>query len=80
MLSLDQLRQGQRALVEELVGNDVITQRLMEMGLLEGEEISLLAIAPMGDPLEIRIGDGRLSLRRTEAARVSVRLLETEAH
>ncbi|CAN5563062.1 hypothetical protein BH10PLA2_BH10PLA2_16940 [soil metagenome] len=79
MLSLDQLRQGQRALVEELVGTDVITQRLMEMGLLEGEEICLLAIAPMGDPLEIRIGDGRLSLRRTEAARVRVRLLDTEA-
>jgi ferrous iron transport protein A len=79
MLSLDQLRPGQRALVEALIGDDVLAQRLMEMGLLEGEEISLLAIAPLGDPLEIRLGDGRLSLRRTEAARVQVRLLGAEA-
>ena len=80
MLSLDQLRQGQRALVESVVGDDVVVQRLMEMGLLEGEEVCLLAFAPMGDPLEIRIGDGRLSLRRSEAARVQVRLLGAEAH
>ena len=79
MLSLDQLRQGQRALVEQMVGDDVVVQRLMEMGLLEGEEIELLAIAPLGDPIEIRIGDGRLSLRRNEAARVHVRLLGAEA-
>jgi ferrous iron transport protein A len=80
MLSLDQLRQGQRALVENLTGDDAVSQRLMEMGLLEGEEVSLLAIAPLGDPLEIRLGDGRLSLRRTEACRVAVRLLGDEAH
>jgi ferrous iron transport protein A len=79
MLSLDHLRPGQRALVEQLLGDDTLVQRLMEMGLLEGEEISLLAVAPLGDPLEIRLGDGRLSLRRTEAARVLVRLLEPEA-
>ena len=79
MLSLDQLRLGQHALVEQLLGNDAISQRLMEMGLIEGEEIHLLAIAPMGDPLEIRVGDGRLSLRRSEAARVRVRLLGAEA-
>jgi ferrous iron transport protein A len=79
MLSLDQLRLGQHALVEQLVGDDAISQRLMEMGLIEGEEIHLLAIAPLGDPLEIRLGDGRLSLRRSEAARVRVRLLGAEA-
>jgi ferrous iron transport protein A len=44
----------------------------MEMGLLEGEEVEVLGVAPMGDPLEIRVGDYRLSLRRREAARVLV--------
>lgn len=78
MLSLDQLGVGQRALVERLHGEDPVTQRLMEMGLLEGEEISVLAIAPLGDPLEIRLGDGRLSLRRKDAARVIIRLLGPE--
>ena len=44
----------------------------MEMGLLEGEEIELIGFAPMGDPLEIRLRDYRLSLRRREAACVQV--------
>lgn len=71
---LDQLRPGQRGRIESLTGNDTLTQRLMEMGLFEGEEIEVIALAPLGDPLEIRLGDSRLSLRRGEAARVNVSL------
>ena len=72
MPSLDQLNSGQRARVEALAGDDVIAQRIMEMGLLEGEEIEVLGFAPLGDPMEVRLGDYRLSLRRSEAARVQV--------
>jgi ferrous iron transport protein A len=75
MPSLDQLQPGQRGRVSTLAGNDGLVQRLMEMGLFEGEEIEVLALAPLGDPIEIRLGDSRLSLRRREAARVQVRLL-----
>jgi len=74
-MTLDQLRQGQRARIESFVGDDLVLQRLMEMGLLEDEEIEVVGFAPMGDPLEIRLRDYRLSLRRTEAARVRVTLL-----
>jgi len=76
MPSLDQLRVGQRARVEEIHGEDGIVHRLLEMGLLEGEEIQVLALAPLGDPIEIHLRDYRLSLRRTEATRVAVRILE----
>jgi ferrous iron transport protein A len=72
MPSLDQLRSGQRAHVEAVAGNDTLVQRLLEMGLLEGEEVEVIGFAPLGDPMEIRLGDYRLSLRRSEAARVSV--------
>jgi ferrous iron transport protein A len=72
MLSLDQLRVGQRACIEAIHGSDVIAQRLLEMGLLEGEHIEVIGVAPLGDPLEIRVNDYRLSLRRSEAARISV--------
>jgi ferrous iron transport protein A len=47
----------------------------MEMGLLEGETIEVVGFAPLGDPMEIRVGDYRLSIRKTEAARVAVSLL-----
>jgi len=72
MASLDQLRSGERALVEAVEGNDALVQRLLEMGLLEGQEVEVIGFAPLGDPMEIRLGDFRLSLRRSEAARVSV--------
>jgi ferrous iron transport protein A len=75
MPSLDQLRVGQRACVEALQGDDAIVQRLLEMGLLEGEELEVIGFAPLGDPLEIRLRDYRLSLRRSEAARITVKLL-----
>jgi ferrous iron transport protein A len=72
MPSLDQLGVGQRAQITGLRGDDSLAQRLLEMGLLEGEEVEVLGFAPLGDPMEIRLGDYRLSLRRSEAARVSV--------
>jgi ferrous iron transport protein A len=75
MASLDQLRVGQRARIEAIEGNDAILQRLLEMGLLEGEEIEVIGFAPLGDPLEIRLRDYRLSLRRSEAARIRVQEL-----
>jgi ferrous iron transport protein A len=75
MPSLDQLRLGERARVEEIRGDDAIVQRLLEMGLLEGEEVEVIGFAPLGDPLEIRLRDYRLSLRRSEAARVLVATL-----
>jgi ferrous iron transport protein A len=77
MPSLDQLRVGQRGLVEAVAGDDAILQRLLEMGLFEGEEVQVLAFAPLGDPMEVRLRDYRLSLRRAEAARVRVRVLSS---
>lgn len=74
-MTLDQLQEGQRGRIDTILGDDMILQRLMEMGLLEGEEIEVVAFAPLGDPMEIRLRDYRLSLRRTEAARIRVSLL-----
>jgi ferrous iron transport protein A len=74
MPTLDQLQTGQRAAIEALEGSDGLTQRLLEMGLLEGEEVEIVGFAPLGDPMEIRVRDYRLSLRRREAARITVRL------
>ena len=76
MPSLDQLRLGDRARVEAIRGDDAIVQRLLEMGLLEGEEIEVIGFAPLGDPMEIRLRDYRLSLRRSEAARVLVAVVQ----
>jgi len=72
MTTLDTLPIGQSANITEIQGDDAIAIRLMEMGLTEGEEIRVLAVAPLGDPVEYEIRGYRLSLRRTEARRVLV--------
>jgi len=70
--TLDRLLPGHRGLIVSLKGEDILVQRLMEMGMLEGSEVEVLAIAPLGDPVEVRLGDYRLSLRRSEAARIEI--------
>lgn len=72
MATLDQLPVGCRARIDAVEGDDHLVQRLMEMGVLEGEHVEVLTVAPLGDPIEIRLRDYRLSLRRVEAARVAV--------
>jgi ferrous iron transport protein A len=76
MTTLDQIGLGRRGRILALDGNDALVQRLYEMGFLEGEEVEVIGIAPLGDPIEIRLRDYRLSLRRKEAKRIRV-MLET---
>lgn len=72
MPTLADLAPGARAEVVSVTGDPALVQRLYEFGLLEGERVELLAVAPLGDPLEIRVGGSRISLRKREAAGVSV--------
>jgi ferrous iron transport protein A len=67
------LKKGEQAVISEILGDDSLTMRLYEMGLLEEEPIKLIGAAPLGDPLEFSIRGYRLSLRKSEAARVQVK-------
>lgn len=67
---LDQLAVGGRGSVAEVTGSDETSLRILEMGLIPGTEVRVLGTAPFGDPLEIEVRGYRLSLRRSEAARV----------
>jgi ferrous iron transport protein A len=72
MSTLDTLREGQRARIVRVAGDDAIAARLMEMGLVQGSEIQLVGFAPLGDPIEFSVCGYRLSLRSAEARRVEV--------
>lgn len=75
MPTLADLAPGQKAEVFSVSGAPALVQRLYEFGLLEGERVEVVALAPLGDPIEIRFGNSRLSLRRAEAAGITVRIL-----
>ncbi|HLW68425.1 MAG TPA: FeoA domain-containing protein [Gemmataceae bacterium] len=72
MATLDQLRAGEKGRIQAVAGELALVQRLLELGLLDGEEVQVLAIAPLGDPIEIGFGFSRVSLRRREAAGIQV--------
>ena len=72
MITLAQLPIGTRSRVVRVAGGDEISTRLMEMGLTPGVEVQLLGAAPLGDPIELALRGYRLSVRRSEAARVEV--------
>lgn len=74
MPTLDQLGVGQAGRIQAIAGDPALVQRLYELGLIEGEVVEVVAFAPLGDPLEVRVGNTRLSLRKREAVGVTVTL------
>ena len=71
-MSIAELKPGTVAVVQAVGGDRAFRRRLMEMGLVPGTRISLVKVAPLGDPMEIELRHGRLSIRRHEASLVAV--------
>lgn len=70
--SLETLAVGDSARVIDVSGDDAVAIRLLEMGLTPGVMVRVLGRAPFGDPLELSVRGYRLSIRRAEAARVTI--------
>ena len=54
-MKLNELKPGQSAVVTRLGGEGALRQHLLDMGVLPGAEITMMKLAPMGDPMELRI-------------------------
>ena len=64
--------------VEDRAPNDAIARRLRELGFVAGEEVQVMAAGPFGaEPLLVQVGYTRFALRRSEAARVLLRVQAT---
>ena len=72
MLTLADLSPGSSARVVDVLGEDGLAARIMEMGIIEGELITVVGVAPLGDPMDLEVQGYRLSLRKNEARRVTV--------
>ncbi len=69
---LTNLPAGTDAKVVSVEGNNSITRRLMEMGVVPGVSVRVIKTAPFGDPMEIRVRGYSLAVRRNEADSVTV--------
>ena len=74
-LTLDKLKAGQKARVLRFSTDDQNVSFLQEMGITHHEVLELVRIAPMGDPIEIRIRGYELSLRRQQARHIFVEII-----
>jgi ferrous iron transport protein A len=72
MPTLDQIPPGKKCRIASLAGPPTLVQRLLEFGLMEGEELTVVTLAPLGDPIEVESPLTRLSLRKSEAAHITV--------
>lgn len=72
---LDGVPVGRSATVTSVACERPTARRLMELGLLPGTTVTVVRIAPMGCPMELRVRDSSLSIRRAEAANVGVQRL-----
>jgi ferrous iron transport protein A len=76
MTSLVNLAIGHKGRVRDVRGNDELSMRLLEMGLTPGVDVTAIGRAPLGDPLEFELRGYRLSVRKSEAARVEIEPLD----
>jgi Fe2+ transport system protein FeoA len=75
-MNLAETRIGQVVTVEHVAGEGSFRRRLMELGLVPGTRVEVVGIAPLGDPMELLVRGGSLSIRRAEAQGVAVTLGE----
>ena len=70
--SLKELEPGQKGKIASVGGSGSIRRRLLDMGVVSGSEVEVQRVAPLGDPIEVRIMGYNLSLRNYEAASIQV--------
>jgi Fe2+ transport system protein FeoA len=70
--SLAGLSLGASAVIRRVGSGRSVARRLMELGLVPGTRVTLLRVAPFGDPLELRVRNYALSIRRSEALTIEV--------
>lgn len=73
--TLKELRPGQKGRVTHVRGRGAVYKRLLDMGVTPGALVEMRRVAPLGDPLEIKVRGYHLSLRKKEAAKIEVELL-----
>ncbi len=71
-MTLSDLKPGEKGKVVSFGTTGVLRHRLLDMGITTGIEIELVKVAPLGDPLEIKLRGYNLSLRKSEASVIKI--------
>ncbi|EDM45464.1 ferrous iron transport protein A [unidentified eubacterium SCB49] len=74
MVTIASLKKGQRAIIKQF-SVDVVPLKLLEMGCLPGNEVTLVQIAPFQDPLYLNINGSHLAIRKETASQIEIELI-----
>ncbi len=72
--TLDSLLPGDAGVIERVTGSGPVKRRMVDMGLVAGTRVLVQKFAPLGDPMEIKVKNFNLSLRKSEAAMIEINL------
>ena len=70
---LRELKPGQKGTVIKIVGGGSAYRRILDMGIVKGAKIEVIRVAPLGDPIDIKVKGYHLSLRKEEASQILVK-------
>lgn len=70
--TLNQLHPGETGLVSKVIGSGPVKRRIIDMGVVAGSRVYVQKFAPLSDPIEIKVKNFNLSLRKSEAALIEV--------
>jgi len=73
---LSELKTGERGKISRVGGSGGVHRRILDMGVIPGTTVEVERIAPMGDPIWVRLRGYQLSLRKEEAANINVEVTE----
>lgn len=71
---LSELKPGQRGKIAKISAKGSVRRRILDMGVVKGVDIEMERVAPLGDPIEVRIKGYHLSLRKEEASDIHVEM------
>jgi len=69
---MSELKPGEKGKVIKISGSGSIHHKILDMGIVKGVEIEVERVAPLGDPVEIKVKGYHLSLRKEEAANIFI--------
>lgn len=78
-MKLSQLKPKNRAKIKKISGSGGVLRRILDMGCVNGTVVEVIKVAPLGDPIEIKVKGYNLSLRKNEAGKIEVEEYEGKA-
>jgi Fe2+ transport system protein FeoA len=75
-MTLSELKPGEKGQIQKVAGVGPVKRRIADMGVTKGSLVEVVRVAPMGDPMDVRIKGYHLSLRKEEAADIAVKKVE----